>query len=234
MAKSSKSSSPNKFKKPRPDFPLFPHANGRWAKKVRGKFAYFGKCADDPKGQAALDLWLDQKDELLAGRVPKAKSEGLTVDELCQRFLHAKNARVETSELQPSTWKSYRISCKQIIKHFGRNRHVDDLGPQDFQAYRAKLSKTNGLVGLKNQIVHTRMIFLFAYKADLVYRPVKFGPDFSTPSARAIRKQKTPRMFEASEIRLMLEYGTETMRAMVLLGIDGVLLAFVLYWRRRR
>jgi hypothetical protein len=61
--------------KPRPDFPLFPHRNGRWAKKVRGKFVYFGKWADDPKGEAAVDLWLDQKDDLLAGRTPTRSIE---------------------------------------------------------------------------------------------------------------------------------------------------------------
>jgi hypothetical protein len=60
--------------KPRPDFPLFPHAAGYWAKKVRGKRHYFGKVATDPKGEAALDLWLDQKHDLLAGRTLRLRS----------------------------------------------------------------------------------------------------------------------------------------------------------------
>ena len=57
-----------KLAKPRPDFPLFPLANGRWVKKVWQRPIYFGKWVDDPKGAAALKLWLDQKDDLPARR----------------------------------------------------------------------------------------------------------------------------------------------------------------------
>ena len=80
-------SKPTTHKKPRKDFPLFPHSRGYWAKKVRGQLRYFDKVADDPEGKAALDKWLDQKDDLLAGRTPRASGDGLTIRDLCNRFL---------------------------------------------------------------------------------------------------------------------------------------------------
>ena len=76
--------------KPHPDFPLFRHATGRWCKKVKGKFAYFGKVADDPDGQVALALWLEQKDDLLAGRTPGVKFEGPTLRALLNTYLTSK------------------------------------------------------------------------------------------------------------------------------------------------
>src|SRR5229473_7493847 len=86
----------SKPEKPRPDFPLFAHAAGVWAKKIRGKMHYFGSW-DDP--QAALDKYLAEKDALHAGRKPREESGGTTVKEVANRFLNEKKALVNVGEL---------------------------------------------------------------------------------------------------------------------------------------
>ncbi len=56
--------SPKKPRKPRPNFPLFSHAAGVWAKKIRGRMHYFGKWADP---QVALEKYLTEKEDLQGG-----------------------------------------------------------------------------------------------------------------------------------------------------------------------
>src|SRR5258708_1979505 len=87
--------------KPYPDFPLFPHAAGVWAKKIRGKMHYFGPWED---ADAALAKYLEQKDDLHAGRKPRPDVNAVTVKDVANAFLNAKQALVDTGELSPRTW----------------------------------------------------------------------------------------------------------------------------------
>ena len=60
--------------------------------KTRGKLHYFGRW-DDPEG--ALQKYLDQRDDLHAGRKPRVQTEGPTIRELLKRFLTSKKMLVD-------------------------------------------------------------------------------------------------------------------------------------------
>src|SRR3954469_14033316 len=92
---------PVKPAKPSPEFPLFAHAAGVWAKKIRGKLHYFGPWADP---DAALAKYLKEKDDLHAGTTPKPDPEAATVKDLANAFLNAKQAAVDARELTQRTW----------------------------------------------------------------------------------------------------------------------------------
>lgn len=145
-------SKPTTPRKPRPDFPLFPHATGRWCKKVCGKLRYFGKVGTDPKGQAALDKWLEQKDDLLAGREPRAKSAGgATVRDLVNAFLTHKKDLVTAGELSQWTFQEYHNACARLVKAFGRVRPVDDLVADDFRRLRRRLPNSGDRSGCQTK-----------------------------------------------------------------------------------
>src|SRR5207302_3824413 len=91
----------DKPNKPYDGFPLFPHAAGVWAKKIRGKLHYFGPWSDP---DAALAKYLAEKDALHAGKKPRESTEGITVKDVANRFLNAKQARLDSGELSPRTW----------------------------------------------------------------------------------------------------------------------------------
>lgn len=217
--KKAAASKPSKPAKPYPEFPLFPHDTRRWAKKVRGKLVYFGPW-DDPQG--ALDKWLLQKDDLLAGRTPRPVG-GVTIGDLCNRFLTAKKHLVDTSELTPRSFADYHRTCVLVVDGFGKNRLVEDLRAGDFETLRKGLSETRGPVALGNEITRIRVLFKYAYDADLLAAPVRFGPTFKRPSKKVLRAAKQAsglRMFEAPELRKLIGAAGVPVRAMVLLGIN--------------
>ena len=154
--------------RPYPTFPLFAHATRRWAKKIKGKFHYFGPW-DDPDG--ALQRYLDQRDDLHAGRTPRAARDGLTVRELVNRFLTAKQHLVDAEELSSWTFRDYHAVCKRLVNAFGRDRLVSDLRSEDFERLRADLAKRFGPETLRSEVGRIRSILKYAYDAGLVDKP---------------------------------------------------------------
>jgi len=206
--------------KPYPDFPLFAHATGRWAKKVRGKLHYFGKWAD---WQAALQLWKDQEEDLRAGRTPRGKGPGLAVAELCNQFLTSKRRRVQTGELVQRTFDDYFGTCKRLVAYFGKHRQVVDLTAGDFDALRSHLAENRGPVALGNEINKIRVVFRFALDQGFIRDPVRYGQSFRKPGRKVLlqaRNERGPKMFEAREIRRMLKAAKQPLKAMILLGVN--------------
>ena len=102
---------------------------------------FFGPW-NDP--QAAVNKWLDQKDDLLAGREARTTGEGLTVHCLVNQFLETKEALVNAGELTGRHWEDCRLTGVTLVEVFGRSRLVADLRPADFQRLRKELTKGQG------------------------------------------------------------------------------------------
>jgi integrase len=219
MANSTKSK-PVRPAKPYPDFPLFPHATRRWAKKIRGKLHYFGPWAD---WQAALEKYQDQRDDLHAGRTPRANREGLTVRDMVNRFLTAKEIQRDAGDITSRTFADYLATSKLIVDSLGKDRLVIDLAADDFEQLRKSLSKTRNPTTLGNEIQRIRVAFKYAYDAGLVEHPIRFGPTFKRPAKRilrALRQKKGPMMLEAADLRQIIDKADQPLKAMILLGIN--------------
>lgn len=215
--------------KPRPpakpkDFPLQVHkASGRWSKKVKGRRVYFGKVADDPAGKAALEKWLDQRDDLLAGRIPKADRDTLRLFQLCNHWLTYKKELVASGELTQRTHNGYRAGCELLCAVIGPSRSAADIGPDDFQKVRAVLAKRYSPVGLTNRIQVVRSLFKYGYDCGLLDKPARFGL-FKKPRAKVIRESRLAKGlqdFTAAEVRALLAAATVNLRGMILLGVQA-------------
>lgn len=206
------------------DFPLTKHPRGYWCKKVKGKLHYFGKVSDDPDGKKALDKWLEQRDDLLAGRTPRVSGDGLTIGELSNRYLTSHYHKLIAGELSPRTFADLKMSVERVSQAFGKQRLVDDVAADDFAQLRREIAKTRNPQGVGNEIKRIRGVFKFARDNHLVKQEVRFGTEFRPPCRRVLRKVRNGRekkFLEADEIRRMIDGANIQMRAMILLGVNA-------------
>ena len=130
---------------------------------------------------------------------------------------------VDSSELTPRTFADYYATCERIADAFGKTRLVSDLASDDFEKLRASLSKGWGPVALGNEIQRVRVVFKYAYDAGLIDRPVRFGPGFKRPSRKVLRLErakKGPRMFDAADLKKIVDGAANPLKAMILLGLN--------------
>lgn len=221
-------------KKPYPEFPLTPHPSGAWQKKIRGKIHYFGRWAKRVNGKLvridsdgwkeALEEYKKVADDLHAGRTPRVQSDGLTVADLCNRFLTAKLRKRESGELGLRMFVEYRETTDLIVNAFGKTRLVDNLAADDFEGLRARMAERWGPVRLGNAITRVKSVFKYALDNGLIDKPIRFGGEFRKPDKAVLRRHRATngaKMLEADELRRLIDAASASLRTMVLLGLNA-------------
>jgi integrase len=191
-----------------------------WAKKIRGRMHYFGPWSD-PDG--ALARYLEQAEALHSGHAPRPESTTLTLKDLCNYFMTAKQQKVDAGELSPRTWLDYRRACADLLRGLGKTRRVSDLRPDDFTALRAAWAKRWGPTALGQAIRYTRMVFKYAHDAELIPTPIRLGMGFAPPSKRTLRLHRAQhgvKLFTAEEVRRLMDAADTSLQAMILLGVN--------------
>ena len=215
-------------KKPYSDFPLTLHNSGQWCKQIRSRTHYFGREPNE-----ALELYLNQRDDLQAGRTPREQiSDGLTVVDLCNHFLTQFEVLVENGERSRITFQAYFRTAERIIEYLGRDLYVQQLRSDDFARMRQIYADRNvSPTALGDFVRLTKVIFNYAYDEDgdgLLDSPVRFGKAFREPDKKAKRRQKQKkqrehglREFEPDELAVILTEAGKQLKAMVLLAVNA-------------
>lgn len=208
--------------KPYKSFPLTPHRNGQFCKKIRGVVYYFGSVKDP---EAALKRYHLHCNGLHTGELRAVDRDrgGLTVRELANRFMEAADGRRDAGELSDRTFTDYYRDCARLIKFLGADRLVESITQEDLLELRRKLARGVGPTTLNGRVGVTRSILSFAYDAELIEKPIRYSKVLRRPSKKTLRRSQAQagrKHFHAKEIRTLLKASPPELRAMILLGIN--------------
>lgn len=215
--------------KPYPDFPLYPHRSGKWAKKIKGKTVYFGVHSDP---DAALAEYLTYKAKLDASmRLPSlselprhsALNPPLTLRQAADRFVEAKRKAVEREELSNRTLDELRRTSDKFCEIIGPDVAITQIGPEQFAKFRDARAATMNVVSIGNEITRIRSWWKWLHGSKHLKQSPDFGPEFRKPSARILRRHRKAtgkKLFAADDIVSLIDEAGTALRAMIYLGIN--------------
>ena len=99
-----------------------------------------------------------------------------------------------------------------------------NLRPEDFTNLRSGMVKSWKPVTICNEVQRVRTVLKYAYDADLIDRPIKFGPSFQKPSKKTLRlarAERGKRLLTAEQGDALLQAASVEMRAMILLALNA-------------
>jgi len=215
-------SRPNLPAKPYPDFPLFAHQRGRWAKKILGKTRYFGRFADG--WQEALASYQRQRDDLYAGREPSECVAGLHLLDFVNDYLEDLKKRVDTDEVTVGHWSDCQRTGTMLCDYFGDSFPLEVLRPSDFVAVRRDWIGRYALATVAGHVRRTKAMMRWGHDPGPLDTPIQIGNRFREPSAKdqRLEKKAKPKSFwNASEIWTLTTATHPNQAAMILLAINA-------------
>ncbi|MCA9111365.1 MAG: tyrosine-type recombinase/integrase [Planctomycetaceae bacterium] len=212
--------------KPYVDFPLTPHRNGQFCKKIRGTIHYFGANPDD-----ALTEYLRVKDYLQAGepRPPLDEPDAVTVDEVINRYLvwsrKRRDKRVKDGEggITPVTYQDYLEVGAKIRDYLGETTPVNRLTSQTFTKMRDEVENDYSLARVSKIVTVTRAVFNWASERGFC-EPMPFPTSFKRVGKKALRLSKANKEsgdFTRDELIALLNVANDQQIAMILLAVNG-------------
>ncbi len=213
-------STKRKPSKPYPEFPLFAHGNGQWARKIRGKLYSFGVW-DDPT--TALKKHNEQFSFLKEGISPPTNYDGWRVEDLINEYLGIQEDRFKIGDIGSEHFEGMKYVGRLIVQYIDRNKAVEGLGPDDFRKLRNGMIERFAPANTRANMTRIRSIFKFAYDEQMIPKPVFYGRGFVSPTRAMIRKArnaKPKRLFCPDQVHRLLQSATVQMRAMILLSIN--------------
>lgn len=203
------STSSAKPMKPHPDFPLFAHNNGQWAKKIKGRMAYFGPWANH---KVALKRYHAEMDG------PPASLKA-AVD----RYLLAQERLQVSGEITQRHHRMVEWSLNKLVAQIGPAKSIARLTSDDYGMWRAAIATTNGAVSLNCHVTRVRA-FLNWCKREKIISELPAWDSLKKPSRAQLRRARINRgskMFSPEELRELIRSSDPQLHAMILLALNA-------------